>query len=377
MATSPARQPNWLTRLKNLPRRWWIAIFTVSLVVHVAGVGIVLVLLFGGTRGGDDAAESWIISAAADNQESIDLELPDPVDIEREAEAEMDLSEILEVPLETDFNQAIMEAASTAALAPAMPAPSKAATQRAAPGGGLISGVPQTFADYIQYLRQTGIDVVFVIDATGSMAWVHNRVRERIEALSQYVRNLVPLARFGVIAYRDYQDPDFVIRLSQPSFDIQKARSFMGALDALGGGDVPEAVTEALRQAETTVNWRAGAQRVLIVVGDAPPHSYEADEALTIADRMKRRGARLSIVDSRIEANRKYFGRSESVGWFSLRAPSARRQDVLPAFRALAKSGGGLAVTLAGERQLMKTLALLIFDDRFHDELAPFLASLE
>ena len=92
---------------------------------------------------------------------------------------------------------------------------------------------------------------------------------------------------------------------------------------------------------------------------------------------MKRRGARLSIVDSRVEANRKYLGRTESVGWFSLRAPSARRQDVLPAFRALAKSGGGLAVTLAGERQLMKTLALLIFDDRFHDELAPFLASLE
>ena len=163
------------------------------------------------TRGGDNAAESLIISAAADNQEGVDLELPEPVDIEREAEAEMDLSEILEVPLETDFNQVMMEAASTAAIAPAMPAPSKAATQRAAPGGGLISGVPQTFADYIQYLRQTGIDVVFVIDATGSMAWVHDRVRERIEALSQYVRNLVPLARFGVIAYRDYQDPDFVI----------------------------------------------------------------------------------------------------------------------------------------------------------------------
>ena len=44
----------------------------------------------------------------------------------------------------------------------------------------------------------------------------HDRVRERIEALSQYVRNLVPLARFGVIAYRDYQDPDFVTQISQP-----------------------------------------------------------------------------------------------------------------------------------------------------------------
>ena len=377
MANSPAPRPNWLARLKNLPRRWWITFFAISLVVHVIGVGTVLVLLFGGERGGDNAAESLIISAAADDQQGVDMELPEPVTIEREAEAEMDFSEILEVPLEADFNQVMMEAASTAAIAPAMPVPSKAATQRAASGGGLISGVPQTFADYIQHLRQTGIDVVFVIDATGSMAWVHDRVRERIEALSQYVRNLVPLARFGVIAYRDYQDPDFVTQISQPSFDVLKARTFMSVLDANGGGDVPEAITEALRKAEKAIAWRSGAQRVLIVVGDAPPHNYEVDEALTIADRMKRRGARLSIVDSRVEANRKYLGRTESIGWLSLRSPSSQRQDVLPAFRALAKSGGGLALTLAGERQLMKTLALLIFDDRFHDELAPFLASLE
>ena len=377
MVISPAPQRNWLSRLKNLPLRWWITFFAISLVVHLTGVGTVLVLLFGGERGGDNAAESLIISAAADDQQGVDLELPEPVKIKREAEAEMDFSEILEVPLEADFNQVMMEAARTAAIAPTMPAPSKAATQRAARGGGLISGTPQTFSDYIQHLRQTGIDVVFVIDATGSMAWVHDRVRERIEALSQYVRNLVPLARFGVIAYRDYQDPDFVTQISQPSFDVLKARTFMSVLDANGGGDVPEAVTEALRKAENAIAWRSGAQRVLIVVGDAPPHNYEADEALAIAERMKRRGARLSIVDSRIEANRKYLGRTESIGWLSLRSPSARRQDVLPAFRALAKSGGGLAVTLAGERQLMKTLALLIFDDRFHDELAPFLASLE
>ena len=377
MVISPAPQRNWLSRLKNLPLRWWITFFAISLVVHLTGVGTVLVLLFGGERGGDNAAESLIISAAADDQQGVDLELPEPVKIKSEAEAEMDFSEILEVPLEADFNQVMMEAARTAAIAPTMPAPSKAATQRAARGGGLISGTPQTFSDYIQHLRQTGIDVVFVIDATGSMAWVHDRVRERIEALSQYVRNLVPLARFGVIAYRDYQDPDFVTQISQPSFDVLKARTFMSVLDANGGGDVPEAVTEALRKAENAIAWRSGAQRVLIVVGDAPPHNYEADEALAIAERMKRRGARLSIVDSRIEANRKYLGRTESIGWLSLRSPSARRQDVLPAFRALAKSGGGLAVTLAGERQLMKTLALLIFDDRFHDELAPFLASLE
>jgi hypothetical protein len=49
----------------------------------------------------------------------------------------------------------------------------------------------------------------------------------------------------------------------------------------------------------------------------------------------------------------------------------------MASFRRLAKLGGGTAATLSDERQLMKTLALLIFDDRFHDELAPFLANLE
>ena len=79
MATSPASQPNWLTRLKNLPRRWWITFFAISLAVHVFGVGTVLVLLFGGERGGDNAAESLIISAAADDQQGVDLELPEPL----------------------------------------------------------------------------------------------------------------------------------------------------------------------------------------------------------------------------------------------------------------------------------------------------------
>ena len=87
--------------------------------------------------------------------------------------------------------------------------------------------------------------LLFAIDATGSMVWVHRSVRERMQQLASYVRNLVPLARFGIIAYRDYSDHEFVTRVSQPSFDILKARQFMAGIDAVGGGDIPEAVVEA------------------------------------------------------------------------------------------------------------------------------------
>lgn len=377
MAQKPQKS-GWLqrlrTRLIGVPRRVWLALFTGSVLLHIIGVGVMLILLFGGERGGGDAEESVVISAGEAAPDDLDLALEAPLpDSFREAEAELDLSELLDVPLDTDFNDLMMDNAQMSAIAPAMPMPSAAVTQRALPGGGLISGVPQSFADYIEHLQNTGIDVVFAIDATGSMVWVHRNVRQRMQQLANYVRNLVPLARFGIIVYRDYSDIDFVTKLSQPSFDILKARDFMADIDAVGGGDYPEAVTQALRDAETKIGWRAGAQRVVIVIGDAPPHGHETGEAAEIAERMHSRGARISLLDSRVEANRAMLGRL---------SPTETKVDLyeqgaMPQFRRLARLGGGVAATLAAERQLMKTLALLIFDDRFHDELAPFLANLE
>lgn len=374
-----SQKSGWFSRMRArliaVPRRVWLSLLAASLAAHILAVGLVLVLLFGGDRGGGDAADSLVISSGEAAPEDIDLELPQhvPVEAPRLAEAELDLSELLEVPLESDFNDLMMDNAQMAAIAPAMPLPSAAVTQRAMSGGGLISGVPQSFADYIQHLQKTGIDVVFAIDATGSMVWVHRTVRQRMTQLAAYVRGLVPLARFGIIAYRDYNDIDFVTRISQPSFDIEKARLFMGGIDALGGGDHPEAVTQALRDSETVIGWRSGAQRVVIIIGDAPPHAREMNEAAEIAERFKSRGGRLSLLDSRVEANRALLGRGKPTG----SGVDLVKQGVMPVFRRLARLGGGTAATLAAERQLMKTLALLIFDDRFHDELAPFLANLE
>ena len=374
-----SQKSGWFSRMRArliaVPRRVWLSLLAASLAAHILAVGLVLVLLFGGDRGGGDAADSLVISSGEAAPEDIDLELPQhvPVEAPRLAEAELDLSELLEVPLEADFNDLMMDNAQMAAIAPAMPLPSAAVTQRAKSGGGLISGVPQSFADYIQHLQKTGIDVVFAIDATGSMVWVHRTVRQRMTQLAAYVRGLVPLARFGIIAYRDYNDIDFVTRISQPSFDIEKARLFMGGIDALGGGDHPEAVTQALRDSEAVIGWRSGAQRVVIIIGDAPPHAREMNEAAEIAERFKSRGGRLSLLDSRVEANRALLGRGKPTG----SGVDLVKQGVMPVFRRLARLGGGTAATLAAERQLMKTLALLIFDDRFHDELAPFLANLE
>ena len=370
--TRKPRRDFWLmlrARLRDVPSRQWWQLFALSACVHIVAVAVLLVLLFGGEQGGGDAPAAIVLAApAAGVPEALDA--PDKIaDVVQDAPDVIDLAEVLELPLIDALDAAQWQLSESAALAPALPLPSQSLVQRAE-GGGLISGVPQSFADYITRLQESGLDVLFVIDATGSMVWVHELVRARIEVLATYIRSLVPLARFGLIVYRDYHDPEFVTRQVQPRFDIDAIKTFMAGIDAQGGGDIPEAITAALRLTEGATQWRAGAQRVVIVVGDAPPHANEAAEALAIAARLKSSGGRLSALDSRVAANRAALGRF-AVG------SDVKKEGVMRAFRHLARAGGGTAASLSDEKRLMKTLALLIFDDRFHDDIAPFLANLE
>ena len=48
----------------------------------------------------------------------------------------------------------------------------------------------------------------------------------------------------------------------------------LNALSASGGGDGPEAATDAL-QLSLTADWKDGASRVVILITDAPPHGVE------------------------------------------------------------------------------------------------------
>ena len=81
-------------RLVAVPRRVWLALLAASLAAHIVAVGLVLVLLFGGERGGGDASDSLVISSGEAAPEDIDLDLLQnmPVDVPRMAEAQLDLS---------------------------------------------------------------------------------------------------------------------------------------------------------------------------------------------------------------------------------------------------------------------------------------------
>jgi hypothetical protein len=119
------------------------------------------------------------------------------------------------------------------------------------------------------------LDLVFLIDATGSMADEIDKLQTSLRSISAEVSRLPsqPDLCFGLVAYRDKGDA-FLLRSHDLTDDLG---GFMGSallpLQADGGGDYPEAMNEALHETVHNLSWRGdGATRILVLLADAPPH---------------------------------------------------------------------------------------------------------
>lgn len=129
------------------------------------------------------------------------------------------------------------------------------------------------------------VDLVFCIDATGSMNPVLNMVKEN--ALSFYTDLMdalnakgkrVESVRIKVIAFRDYlEDMDDAMLVtdffSLPD-DTEEFTDTVKGIRAFGGGDIPEDGLEALGYAIRSEWSTTGTKRRQIIVlwSDAPPH---------------------------------------------------------------------------------------------------------
>ncbi len=117
------------------------------------------------------------------------------------------------------------------------------------------------------------IDVVFVVDTTGSMA---DEIRELQQSLDTIVNDFRGPSddvdvQFGLVAFRDQGD-EYVTRLYPLTDDVEKYREILENLHAAGGGDIPERGDQALFESMIKLNWRAARPdraRVVILCGDA------------------------------------------------------------------------------------------------------------
>jgi hypothetical protein len=117
------------------------------------------------------------------------------------------------------------------------------------------------------------LDLLFMLDTTGSMADELNRIQQTIDSIAQRIDAFTPRPqiRYGLVAFRDYGD-EYVTRTSDFVADLGRFRRELNELYADGGGDTPEAVEEALYDGITRMSWNDDAVRLVFLVGDAAPH---------------------------------------------------------------------------------------------------------
>ena len=122
------------------------------------------------------------------------------------------------------------------------------------------------------------VDVVFAIDATGSMKDDIEQLRK--EWIPQLIASLKDFKdiRFGLLLYRDYGDNFKYKNLPVKFFDFTEDVGIFNKnlngfrINGKEGGDIPQAVYEALYASLEFYTWRQDAQKKIILIGDAEPH---------------------------------------------------------------------------------------------------------
>lgn len=125
------------------------------------------------------------------------------------------------------------------------------------------------------------VDVVFVLDTTGSMSGLIDAAKEKIWSIASTMASAQPTPeiRIGLVAYRDRGDA-YVTKIVNLSSDLDSVYAALMDFQADGGGDGPESVNKGLFDAVHQMAWSQvdQAYQVIFLVGDAPPHMDYQDE---------------------------------------------------------------------------------------------------
>jgi Mg-chelatase subunit ChlD len=119
------------------------------------------------------------------------------------------------------------------------------------------------------------LDVVFVMDATGSMKDEIADIQRSLLSIIRVLGRLAPSLRMGFVAFRDRGDDFLTLAFPLARMDagnLARLQTFVRGLSADGGGDRPEPVADALDVA-LAMAWRPGAKGRIVVISDAPAHA--------------------------------------------------------------------------------------------------------
>ncbi len=159
--------------------------------------------------------------------------------------------------------------------------------------------LPELARGIVKRTTQKKMDVIFLIDTSGSM---QDNVRGVKDYISRFLRPLEDEgfdAALGLVEFADvaaWEAKVFGLTRSQKQF-----RKWLDKTIFLGGGDIPESGYEALIAALEEIDFRDDAQRFFIFISDAPQHDFDYDGMSRytldrIIDKLNKEGVTVDVV---------------------------------------------------------------------------------
>lgn len=189
----------------------------------------------------------------------------------------------------------------------------------------------------VQTLQASGLDIVILLDTTSSMQDEIDATRDQMSQMISLLETFGIDFRLSVIAFRDEGDT-YVTRALPLTSRRFKAIDFMDSLSAEGGGDHPEGVLAAVKKA-SQLRYSRKAERVMILVGDAPPHDDEIAKTIQAIARFRKKSGHFHTVYAGSSFSRTYSG-----------------SDTQRVFADLAEAGGGQAVGSGSHSELIEDI---------------------
>lgn len=130
------------------------------------------------------------------------------------------------------------------------------------------------------------VDVVFVLDLTGSMGFAINGIKTGIQSFAEGLERDKIDARIAMVCFRDIdadKERPYALKFNGETFtrDYRAFRDGVAKLYAGGGGDEPESSLQGLALAAQQP-FRDGAQRVLVFITDASPKLHRGETPSTV-----------------------------------------------------------------------------------------------
>jgi hypothetical protein len=240
-------------------------------------------------------------------------------------------------------------------------------------GSGYGHGVGAGFGGFIGELRRKGLDVVLVIDGTGSMSLIINDVKAKMGQLIQAIHRLVPIARVGIIVFGGNGEK---MEIQPLTLSPQKLTEFLDHITAKGGGEWEEDTYGACETAMEKMDWKPYAKKVVVLVGDSPPRKEDFAPLVAMIRKFKAENGTFNTVDVAAEEHERF----EREFWLKVHREEPPKISPLPefyqqtraAYKVLANAGGGAMRSLTHDSHINQQVLILAFGEQWQNQVSAF-----